>query len=264
MLSVNGIKIYVNHFPDHTQSWKFDLVDSSAITIDWKYDNDEELVTLIYLKKHLDSIIVGNVAINLFMPYIPNARMDRVKDTKDVFTLKYFAEVINSLNFNKVIVLDPHSYVAEALIDRLIIFTPKDYICDVIDEIHPDYLFFPDEGAMKRYAPLGFNLRYGFGVKDRDWTSGSILSLDIFGLPSDLSGKSILIVDDICSKGGTFYHSAKALKERGAGDIYLYVTHCENTIADGELLKTDLIEKIFTTDSIYRLKHEKVQVIKYE
>ena len=59
------------------------------------------------------------------------------------------------------------------------------------------------------------------------------------------------IVDDICSKGGTFYHSALKLKEFGATNIYLYVTHCENSIYDGELLKNNgLIEKIYTTDSI--------------
>ena len=262
MISVNGKKIDVKHFPDHTQSWKFDVISDSIVSIDWLYDNDEELVTLIYLRKHLDHM--GCLNVDLFMPYIPNARMDRVHNPEDVFTLKYFAEVINSLNFNTVNVVDPHSYVSEALIDRLHVLSPSDYISDAISECKPDYLFFPDEGSMKRYASLGFDLPYGFGVKKRDWKTGNILSLEVMGFDSDIRDKSILIVDDICSKGGTFYHSAKALKELGAGDIYLYVTHCENTIEDGELLKTDLIKKIFTTDSIYRLKHEKVQVIKYE
>ena len=42
------------------------------------------------------------------MPYIPNARQDRVKGPEDVFTLKYFANVINALGFRTVTVLDPH------------------------------------------------------------------------------------------------------------------------------------------------------------
>lgn len=262
MIFVDGKKIDVKHFPDHTQSWKFDDISSSAVNIDWLYDNDEELVTLIYLKKHLDYL--GHDIVNLFMPYIPNARMDRVKNPEDVFTLKYFAEVINSLNFNIVFVSDPHSYVSEALIDRICANPVEEQIDDAIALCHPDYLFFPDEGSMKRYSSFGFDMPYGFGVKRRDWKTGNILSLEVMGFDNDIKGKSILIVDDICSRGGTFYHSAKALKELGAGDIYLYVTHCENTIEDGELLKTDLIKKIFTTGSIYRSYHEKVQVIKYE
>jgi ribose-phosphate pyrophosphokinase len=66
-----------------------------------------------------------------------------------------------------------------------------------------------------------------------------------------VKGKDILIVDDICSRGGTFYHSAKALKEAGANKIYLYVTHLETTVFDGDLLNSGLVEKIYTTKSIF-------------
>ena len=113
-------------------------------------------------------------------------------------------------------------------------------------------LFFPDEGSVKRY----FNLpkycgSYAFGIKRRNWVTGKIEGLDVAGDVEKIKGRNILIVDDICSKGGTFYHSALKLKELGATNIYLYVTHCENSIYDGELLKNNgLIEKIYTTDSI--------------
>ena len=66
--------------------------------------------------------------------------------------------------------------------------------------------------------------------------------------------KNILIVDDICSRGGTFYYSAKALKEYGVGDIYLYVSHLENSVHDGDMIKSGLIKKVFSTNSIYRKK----------
>lgn len=75
--------------------------------------------------------------------------------------------------------------------------------------------------------------------------------LSVNGQVDQIKDRDVLIIDDICSKGGTFYHSAKKLKELGANKIYLYVSHCENTIYSGELLKDNgLIEKIFTTDSI--------------
>ena len=74
----------------------------------------------------------------------------------------------------------------------------------------------------------------------------------------------MLIIDDICSKGGTFYHSAKKLKELGAKNIYLYISHCENTILQGDLLTSGLIERVFTTDSIFTKSHEKIEVMNYE
>ena len=44
--------------------------------------------------------------------------------------------------------------------------------------------------------------------------------------------------------------SAEKLKELGAGNIDLIVTHCEKTILDGDIPKSDLINKVITTDSI--------------
>lgn len=105
---------------------------------------------------------------------------------------------------------------------------------------------------------------YTYGNKRRDWETGEILGLEIVN-PEIVKDKDVLIIDDICSKGGTFYHSAKALKEAGAKNIYLYVTHCENTIFEGELLKDNgLIEKIFTTDSILTKQHEKIILVRKE
>ena len=72
---------------------------------------------------------------NLVLPFVPNARMDRTHSSKEVFTLKYFAEVINSLEFASVTVLDPHSVVSEALIDRVVIKTPAKNIEKVLEKI---------------------------------------------------------------------------------------------------------------------------------
>jgi ribose-phosphate pyrophosphokinase len=120
-------------------------------------------------------------------------------------------------------------------------------------------MFFPDEGAMKRYASKS-RLPYAFGIKKRDWETGVIEGLDVAGEIDQIVGRDILIVDDICSKGGTFYHSAKKLKELGANKIYLYVTHCENTILEGELLTSGLVEKVYTTNSIFTKEHDMIEV----
>ena len=88
------------------------------------------------------------------------------------------------------------------------------------------------------------------------------ISKDMLPKMSNIEGKNILIVDDICSKGGTFYFSAKKLKELGAKNIYLHITHCENTIFDGELLTSGLIKRIFTTDSIFTRGHEIIETIR--
>jgi len=277
MIKINGKEVSTNHFPDGTLLIKespnsyisiFNFMDSAKkVTFTWLFENNEELVTLIFLTQHFRSH--GFKEIHLKMPYIPNARQDRVKNAEDVFTLKYFAQVINWLGFETVTVLDPHSSVSEALIDRLVVQTPQNIVNQVIkilpqnDNAAPLMMFYPDEGAMKRYSNM-FAIPYAFGIKKRDWSSGAIKGLDVSGMTDKIAGSRILIVDDISSRGGTFYHSAKKLKELGATEIYLYISHCENTILDGEVLTSGLIDRVYTTNSIFTKEHEKIEVLSYD
>lgn len=266
MIKLNGEVVTVNKFPDGTlllkENIKYDFETNRGSTITWLFENNEELVTLIYITKHLKSHGVDYV--DLYMPYIPNARQDRSKTQEDVFTLKYFAEVINWLGFNSVTVLDPHSSVSEALIDKLIVKHPDEYVRKVIGEVERDndfiLMFYPDEGSMKRYSGM-FTKPYAFGIKKRDWGTGEIKELDVSGRTDLIKDSKIIIVDDISSRGGTFFHSAKKLKELGAKEIYLYISHCENTILEGEVLSSGLIERVFTTNSIFTKEHEKITVM---
>lgn len=254
MIKAGNIIIEQNHFPDGTLLAKLDPYDErfqweDDILIEWHYENDAELFTLICVKRHLEHFFDSNTHFNLLLPYVPHARMDRVKNSDEIFTLKYFCEVINSLHFDVVLVSDVHSNVASALLNNVVCQQPTTIIEAVKNICGAQVLCYPDEGAMKRYS-ANLPYRYTFGIKKRDWETGQIERLDlIYG--ECVKDKDVLIVDDICSKGGTFLHTAKALKEAGANNIYLYITHCETTIFDGEMISSGLITGIYTTDSIF-------------
>lgn len=246
------IKHGQERFPDHSLLLKIDpemMFDNrGAIKVEWLYEGDDELFTLICVKRHIDRHFGGNDVV-LDLPYIPHARMDRVKSDSDVFTLKYFCEIINSLNFKIVWVRDAHSNVSLALLDNVYDVGVRGYIDVAATKSGADALFFPDEGAMKRYSEQS-PMPYAFGMKKRDWQTGKILGLDIVH-PENIEGKNVLIVDDICSKGGTFFYAAKALKAAGAKSVSLYVTHCEHSIVRGELAASDgLVDHVYTTKSI--------------
>lgn len=265
MITINNKKIEVNHFPDNTQLLNYQVENETEFNINWCYDNDEECMTLWYLVHHIRTKCNHNIKINLDMYYTPNARFDRVKNDDEVFTLKYFADFINSLNFDKVVVYNVHSNVSEALIDNISNINPNDDVDTVISKYRPDVIFFPDEGACKRYADLACIKDYGlpvtFGIKKRDWKTGKILGLDVVS-DIDLKGKKVLIVDDIISKGFTFFYSGNKLKELGAVGVGLYASHCEDTVFDGELLKDKSpIDIIYTTDSILHIRNPKIEII---
>lgn len=265
MIRLDGRPVRTDHFPDGTLLLKKAVgheTDQHVIT--WNFENNEELLVVYFLTKHVRASGARHIVLD--MPYIPNARQDRVKAEEDVFTLKYFAQSINSLHFDRVRVLDAHSNVSLALLDRVEHRSPKPFIEEAIRKVkeaegREPVLFYPDEGAGKRYGAMIAG-PYCFGIKKRDWATGEIQGLDVAGDTSMLQGSVVLIVDDICSFGGTFLHSAKKLKELGGEHIYLYVSHCEENIVKGELLKGDLIERVYTTDSIAKSGlHEKIVVM---
>ena len=271
MLKVNNNLIKVNHFPDKTQSIVLDFHIHSGennITFNWRYENDEEMVTLIFLVNHFKEIY-SNKKYILNLGYVPNSRMDRTKSITEVFTLKYFCNIINSLEFDEVKIFDVHSNVTPALLNRVRQDTRVvSIIYKAIKKYNPDVLFFPDEGSCKRYSEM-LKSFYGeiemampaiaYANKDRDWNTGKIKGL-IVQNGEIVKDKNVLIIDDICSKGTTFIYSAKALKELGAKEINLYISHCENTILEGDMIKSGLIENIYTTNSIFTEKHEKIFV----
>lgn len=276
MILLNGFKIEQGKFPDGTLLMKFDREFDFNNVIMWKYESDAEMFAVMCLVNHIRDH-KEDAYIELVLPYVPNARQDRVKSDEDIFTLKYFCQFINSLKFNKVRVQDVHSNVSLALLDRVhdyginyplhkaltkIVFAETgSAMQEDRDECYENLVvFFPDEGAMKRYSSEITEFPIAFGIKNRDWKTGQIKGLNLMNGEA-VKGKNVLIIDDICSRGGTFYHSAKALKEAGAANIYLYITHCENTIHEGELLNSDLIKHIYTTDSILTKDHKKITVI---
>ena len=159
MIKLNGKVVDYSHFPDNSLCI-LNLKDTDFYIpyITWYYENDEEMVLLYYLVSHIRDVYSDYFPqITLIMPYIPNARMDRTKSEKEVFTLKYFTQFINSLNFIEVWVFDPHSYVSEALINNIRFLSVKNIINYIIVfEYNNDIDLVLILGDITNFGPLDF------------------------------------------------------------------------------------------------------------
>jgi ribose-phosphate pyrophosphokinase len=255
MIKVNGQEIKFTKFPNGET-----LIDTESFPsygwviqrVSFKYEDDSDLIKLMLVKNYIDDFY-GEYSkrAELLIYYMPYSRMDR-SENKSPFTLKYVANFINSLNFGKVVIVEPHSDVTNALINNVEpVYVNVDLLPLVLDEIGfgaDDMIFYPDAGASKRYIGK-FYFPYLVGNKTRDFKTGKIEGLEVMGKVPNNPNK-IVIVDDLSSRGGTFIHSAKKLKELGFKHIYLLVAHAEDTIFDGDIFKTDLIDGVFTTNTI--------------
>lgn len=268
MIKLDGDTISFKQFNDG--SLRLNLAPRSCYAsnyITWLYDSDLEMSYLWFIVKHLRERYEVSRLI-LEMPYCPHARMDRIKANEEVFTLKYFCDFINSLHFDQVRIFDPHSDVTAALLHNVRVEMPVLELTHIM-KWHPDAtIFFPDNGAAKKYKYLIGNKHFSFGVKDREWSNQKINSLLVVGAQEDIENHDILIVDDIVSRGSTIYLAASQLKDLGANNIYVYVSHCEDTVLDAHINSNslldipDLITKLYTTNSILRKTHEKIEIIK--
>lgn len=282
MIKVNGEVFKLSRFSDGTLNIKsnFNLVENKVV-ITWNYESDSEFMALAFLTKYFQ---LGNNDVFLFLPYVPNARMDRVEEFGDIFTLQYFADLINSFNFKAVYVVDPHSYVSTAVIKNCFVVSITELFSVVLKSIldaekikkHDDFplIFYPDEGATKKYTSTLIKtddtvfisqMPYAFGFKSRDWETGKITNYSILGVNEKfIKNRVVIIRDDILSKGTTVYNAARRLKALGASNIYLFVTHMEN-MTDRyatNLFSSNLITHVFTTDSIYKEKSsDKITVL---
>ena len=254
MIKLNGKEVEFKTFPNGETMLVHDSVVDSCYVVNevlFKYENDSDLIKLMFLKKYLDALSWENI--DLIITYMPYSRMDRSENSSP-FTLKYVTEFINNLNFQDVTVIEPHSDVTPALLNSVeSLYINFELVNRVMKEVgfnpDEDYLMFPDSAAAKRYSKMKVKNEL-VGHKHRNFETGRIESLEVVGSEVNNPNK-VIIVDDLSSYGGTFLMSGKKLKELGFKEIYLLVGHAENSVFKGDLLKEDSpITKVFTTDSI--------------
>ncbi len=299
MIKLNGFEIPFKEFPNGesfadvydmivpyqskcvSESFSRDFFNEGGYNkIHLKFENDTDIFHLFCVKEYVDTKW-PNLPCILEMPYIPYSRMDR-QEEKRLFTLKTFANIINSMNFQYVKVMEPHSEVSAALIDRVKVENKSadlalKAMADILglngsswfqDYSHSEdfslngmfkrareagiYFVYPDAGAEKRYRK---QIKYDKVLtcsKDRDFNTGNIKSIVVNGAEQAQDCKIAIIVDDLSSRGGTFCGAADALRKviPTIEQVILCVTHCENTIYDGDVLKGSLVDKVYTTNSI--------------
>lgn len=189
------------------------------------YCKDGEIMELALV---VDAIrqINPNIKISLIMPYIPYARQDRVMEFGQSLSVAVFCKMINSMKFSSVLVDDPHSDVAVALLDNVIVRHQHNLLESTVLGLKVDALVAPDAGALKKIHQLATNLKLPIVtcLKTRDVSTGNITGIKVCDSLDEYS--NVCIVDDICDGGRTFVETAKSLKViKPELKVNLVVTH---------------------------------------
>lgn len=282
MLKLNNVDVVRSIFPNGETDFAVDkkaLISNTADTLvdyyrlddshccnelELVYEDDRDLFRLLMVGMLLKEIGLSRYT-SLNMKFVPYSQMDR-EMPDHMFSLKYFAMLVNNCEFGKVKILDPHSEVTPALFNNVDVWCSS-HLARALYEKRPDVVMYPDTGAMKKYSKQlkdtlhslsithvleDYTPEEVFGVKRRDLSTGDIVSYDIH-VPDDIqiSGKSVLIVDDLVMGGRTFKEAAARLRNLGAAKVYLCVTHLMPQAKDFYKTKADgLIDEIITADTL--------------
>lgn len=201
--------------------------------------------------------ILSMYDLHLKMHYVPYARQDRVCNEGEPLSIKVFADLINSQGYKSVEILDPHSDVTPALIDRVRVIPRSLWINRIVGKF--SHVICPDAGARKKALKDEdvFKAPIIYCDKVRNTVTGELSGFEVY---ADKIEGDVIIVDDICDGGGTFCGIAKILKEKGANSVSLAVSH--GIFSKGLDVFDGLIDAVYTTDSWCNITHNKLKVFK--
>lgn len=208
-----GIKIETNAFT---------FLADKDYTIQLLWEGDSDLMKLAQLVDALRNELAARITLSI--PYFPYSRQDRRCFRGEGHALKVVGAFINSLDFDEVHTLDAHSYVLEAVVDRLKVIPQG--VCAYNLPKH-DILIAPDAGAAKKVLTHSQVTQLETVAltadKQRD-SNGKIVST-ILASPWQVADMSVCVVDDLCDGGATFIELGKVVKPFKPRELNLYVTH---------------------------------------
>lgn len=208
-------------------------IEEERAILKWKPVDASEITFLALAVSALKNMGVWDIDLDIL--YLPYARQDRVCSPGEAHSLEVICSFLDKLGLTTIRIWDVHneSKTQELFHETTVCFVTATNIFDryhVLDDFDTSNLILcaPDDGAYPRVADLCNYFDYSLPVvigKYRDPESGKITLMQWNKHNRCIEGWNILIIDDICDGGATFNQAAQILKEQGAVNLYLYVTH---------------------------------------
>lgn len=196
--------------------------------------------------------------ITAVLPYYGYARQDRKTRARDPITAKLAANLIYASGARRVITMDLHAGQIQGFFDIPVDHLPcvpimsQYFLQQKIDDV---IVVAPDLGGMTRVRDLAERIGAPIAIIDKRRPEPNVA--EITNVIGEISDRNVIIIDDIIDTAGTISAGAKALRERGANDIYVCCTHPVLSGPAIKRLEESPIKEVLVTNTIM-LPQEKV------
>ncbi|AIY14564.1 phosphoribosyltransferase family protein [Cellulophaga baltica] len=221
------------------------IIEGGNLDLKIRGNSYQDLFTIAAIKEAWDAenAMHKNAVAILTILCLIGQRSDRRFHKAESFDLKVIANFINSMKFDKVSILHPHSPISLALIANSEMISHFQYVEKTFKALGHPVLVSPDAGAYKTTHEIAEKLAADLVPSNKVRINGA----PVISIQGDVKGKECLIVDDLADGGRTFKFLAEALKAQGATKVFLYVTHAQFNYGFEELKES--IDHIYCTNS---------------
>ena len=205
--------------------------------------------------------------ITAVIPYFGYARQDRKVVPRTAISAKLVSNLITNAGANRILSVDLHAGQIQGFFDIPVdnLFSTPIFAKHIKRKLRINNLICvaPDVGGVERARSLGRRINVSIAIVDKRRPAPG--KSEVMNIVGNIKNKNCIIVDDIIDTGGTIVNAAKALKDKDAKDIYVYITHAVLSGQAVEQIEKSQIKKLITTDTIDNSKKirgsKKIEII---
>ncbi len=265
-LSVPLITAEIGHFPNgEKRVFISEPLSGEDILIIQSFSQpvDEHIMEFLLLADATERL--GARSIHAAIPWLGYSLQDKVFRPGEPIAAKVVANLVSTANINRVYLFDLHNSSTPGFfsIPSVHISAQELFAQDVQKRFAGQELIVasPDFGGLKRAGEFAALLHCELVNidKQRDLTTGEIISVNLHGT---VTGKTVILFDDVIVSGGTVSKTAQLLKENGAVQTHFYATHGLFVGAAQEIIAASSIDSITVTNSIEQtIRDKKIRIL---
>ena len=225
---------------------------------------NENLMELLIMIDAMKRASAGTIA--AVITYYGYARQDRKSRARDPISAKLVANLITSAGCDRVITMDLHCAQIQGFFDiplDHLVGMPKfrKYYMDKFKDMSDVVVVSPDLGSVARARSLADKLNVPIAIIDKRRAKPN--ESEVMNIIGDVSGRKVLLLDDMIDTAGSITNAAVALKNKGATEIFACCTHGVLSGPALERLEKSPISELVMLDTIAESCHGSIDKIKY-
>ena len=206
----------------------------------------ELLITIDALKRASANKVTAVI------PYFGYARQDRKVGPRTPISAKLVADILTTAGIDRLLTIDLHAGQIQGFFDIPVdnLFATPIFARHIKKRIKSKNIICvsPDVGGVARTRGLSKFLNSGLAIIDKRRPSPG--KSEVMNVIGNVKDKCCIMVDDIIDSGGTIVNAAKVLKEKGAKEIHVYITHGVLSGDAVNKIRKSTIKNLVITDTI--------------